>query len=142
MYKKCSLCGAQETEKQLKTMASLRHEVLRCYKALHRTRKFIFSDDHKALAACRQKIYDEFQKNKNVSDEAAINEMIKFAYAVEQELRTAVVQAKETEPGQFAMRITEHTRKLDNVPYKDCGPSYRENQCANPEDCRCKGAGI
>uniref|UniRef100_A0A0A9YGB8 Complex III assembly factor LYRM7 n=1 Tax=Lygus hesperus TaxID=30085 RepID=A0A0A9YGB8_LYGHE len=97
--------------------SQLRKEVLQAFKSLHRTRLYVFEGDAQALNAARDKINEEFKKNKHVEDEEKVKEMLGFTKAVEEELRTTVIQARETEPGKYTLRITPETQKLDNFPF-------------------------
>lgn len=63
------------------------------FKKLHLTRKIVFEGDERALTECRKRMNDEFKKNKQVSNEDTVKEMIKFGNEVEQVLRTSVIQA-------------------------------------------------
>ncbi|KAJ8915603.1 hypothetical protein NQ315_003387 [Exocentrus adspersus] len=101
-------------------MSTLKHKVLHSFKQLHNSRKIVFKDDTFALSEARNRINEEFKKNKHVSDVTAIEELINYANAVEKELRTCVIQAREVEAGRYELRITEDTVKLDNVPFSDC----------------------
>lgn len=77
-------------------------QVLEIFKKLHRTRQNVFHGDEKALFAARLKINEEFKKNMDCSDIAKVEEMLKFAESVENELRCTVVQAvRTTEDGVF-----------------------------------------
>ncbi|BES92182.1 LYR motif containing 7 [Nesidiocoris tenuis] len=96
---------------------SLKKEVLKAFKSLHRTRLHVFEGDERALNAARLKINDEFKKNKSVDDSAKIEEMLGFTKAVEEELRKNVIQAREEKPGTYTLRITPETTKLDSSPY-------------------------
>ncbi|XP_043265968.1 complex III assembly factor LYRM7 [Colletes gigas] len=98
---------------------NLRREVLHMFKKLHRTRMNIFRGDEHALKVTRNSINEEYKKYKNVTNTAAIEELNKFAQEVEHEVRTTVVQAVETKPGNFALRITPDTKLLDNIPFED-----------------------
>ncbi|XP_072763550.1 complex III assembly factor LYRM7 isoform X1 [Anoplolepis gracilipes] len=97
---------------------SLRREVLRMFKKLHRTRLKTFEGDEHALQVVRKKINDEYRKYKNVTNQATIEELNKFAQEVEHEVRTTVIQAVETAPGRVALRLTPDVL-VDNVSYKD-----------------------
>ncbi|XP_024892172.1 complex III assembly factor LYRM7 [Temnothorax curvispinosus] len=97
---------------------SLRREVLRVFKQLHRTRLKTFEGDEYALQVVRDKINNEYRKYKNVTNQAAIEELNKFAQEVEHEVRTTVIQAFETAPGRVALRITPDVL-VDNMPYKN-----------------------
>ncbi|KAH9642042.1 hypothetical protein HF086_008729 [Spodoptera exigua] len=79
----------------------------------------VFAGDERALVAGRHKINEEFKKNKHVTNEEAINAMIKLGEDVEKELRTQVIQAREVKPGVFEARITDDTVKLENIPFND-----------------------
>lgn len=95
----------------------LRREVLQAFKNLHRARKTVFNGDLKALTAAREKINEEFKKHKSASDNKAIENLIQYANEVAKELKTTIVQAKETKPGTFEMKITPETKKLDHLPF-------------------------
>ncbi|XP_064071395.1 complex III assembly factor LYRM7 [Vanessa tameamea] len=100
-------------------MSSLKKMVLKSFKQLHRTRLRVFAGDERALTAARLRINDEYNKNRNVENEEAIEALIKYGEDVERELRTQVIQAKQVKPGVFEAKITEDTVKLDNIPYND-----------------------
>ncbi|XP_046683763.1 complex III assembly factor LYRM7-like [Homalodisca vitripennis] len=97
----------------------IRRDVLKAFKSLHRARTSVFNGDEFALQVARNKINEEFEKNKHITDENVIREMIKYSKEVEMELRTTVVQAKEIEPGKYEVRITEDTAKMENIPFQD-----------------------
>ncbi|XP_043518889.1 complex III assembly factor LYRM7 isoform X1 [Frieseomelitta varia] len=97
---------------------NLRRKVLRTFKNLHRTRMATFQDDEHALQVTRNKINEEYRKYKNVTNSAAIEELNKFAEEVEHELRTTVIQAVETQPGTYTLRLTPD-KLVDSIPYKD-----------------------
>ncbi|CAD7092508.1 unnamed protein product [Hermetia illucens] len=100
-------------------MSHLRKEVLRQFKNLHRTVQHTFQGDSRAILLTRSQVNEHFQKNKNISDEGEIKKLLKLARDVEVELKTNVVQAVETEPGVFQVRVTEHTPLLDNVMFDE-----------------------
>lgn len=53
------------------------------------------------MSAARIKINEEFKKNKHVQNEGSIDELLKVAQEVENELKTNVIQAKQKEPGVY-----------------------------------------
>ncbi|XP_043791800.1 complex III assembly factor LYRM7-like [Apis laboriosa] len=108
---------------------NLRQKVLQTFKKLHRTRMKTFQSDEHALQVLRNKINEEYKKYKNVTNTAAIEELNKFAEEVEHEVRTTIVQAVETKPGHFELRITPDITLVDNVPYKDepCNTNNKDN---------------
>ncbi|XP_018314443.1 complex III assembly factor LYRM7 isoform X2 [Mycetomoellerius zeteki] len=97
---------------------SLRREILRVFKKLHRTRLKTFEGDEYALQVVRDQINKEYKKYKSITNQAVIKELNKFAQEVEYEIRTTVIQAVETVPGRLALRLTPDVL-VDNVPYKD-----------------------
>lgn len=64
-----------------------------------------FGGDERALSAARNKINEEFKKNKHVQNEGSIDELVKMAVEVENELKANVIQAKEKEPGVYGKRL-------------------------------------
>ncbi|XP_018579853.1 complex III assembly factor LYRM7 [Anoplophora glabripennis] len=107
---------------------SLRHKVLQSFKQLHQARRSVFKGDTYALTEARKRINEEFKKNKHVKDVNAIDELINYANAVEREIRTCVIQAREVEPGRFQVQITKDTVQLDNVPFSDCPNEKSKNE--------------
>lgn len=90
------------------------------------------------MLAARNKINEEFKKNKHVQNEGSIDELVKMAIEVENELKGNVIQAKEKEPGVYGndcaalvmwklllkvffseLNITKDTTKLDNVMFDE-----------------------
>ncbi|XP_047360325.1 complex III assembly factor LYRM7 isoform X2 [Vespa velutina] len=84
----------------------LRRKVLHQFKKLHRTRLNTFKGDEYALGVVRAKINEEYRKNKDIMNHAAIEELNKIAQEVEHEIRMTIIQAVEKKPGIFALRIT------------------------------------
>ncbi|XP_011348620.1 complex III assembly factor LYRM7 [Ooceraea biroi] len=111
---------------------SLRREVLRIFKILHRTRLRTFEGDDHALQVIRSKINEEYRKYKNVTNSAAIEELNRYALEVDHEIRTTVIQAVETAPGRLALRITPDVL-IDNVPYKDQEDNSGKENKSQPE---------
>lgn len=107
----------------------LRNETLQAFKSLHKAAKYVFKGDRFTINRAREQINIEYKKYKNVSDKTAIKELILHSKAVENELRTTVIQAKEIKPGQYELHLRDEIPKLENVPFKDCTES-NEN-CEN-----------
>ncbi|CAG2062506.1 unnamed protein product [Timema podura] len=72
------------------------------------------------LSAARTKINEEYRQNKHVTELSSIEELVKFAQSVEEELKSSVIQAREVKPGTYELRINPETRKLDNIPGSLC----------------------
>ncbi|XP_069083411.1 complex III assembly factor LYRM7 isoform X2 [Pleurodeles waltl] len=100
-----------------------RMKVLRLFKSLHRTRQQVFKNDDRALEAARQKINEEFKKNKNLTSTDKVAEQIKIGTDVEIFLRTSVIQGVHTDPNRIAL-MPRADVLLDNVPYCD-GPAQK-----------------
>ncbi|XP_077147705.1 complex III assembly factor LYRM7 isoform X1 [Ranitomeya variabilis] len=95
-----------------------RMKVLKLFKTLHRTRQHVFQNDVRALAAARQKINEEFQKNRNESAPEKISELIKIGQDVEVLLRTTVIQGVHTDSNTIVLQPREEVL-FDNMPYCD-----------------------
>ena len=67
-------------------------EALRLYKTLHRTVQRVFKGDFKAMFAARDKVCDEFNKYKNVTNKNAIEGLIKQGWEAQTILAQTVVQ--------------------------------------------------
>ncbi|ENN72872.1 complex III assembly factor LYRM7 [Dendroctonus ponderosae] len=111
---------------------SLRREVLQSFKALHKTRQTVFKGDTFALKEGRKKINEEYQKCKNVENTGSIEELVNYARAVEHELRTCVIQAREVEPGFYQAEIRSDTVKLDNTPFNEAACLNSEKKKTSP----------
>ncbi|KAL1494861.1 hypothetical protein ABEB36_010379 [Hypothenemus hampei] len=112
---------------------TLRGEVLRSFKAIHKVRKDVFKGDIRALAEGRKKINEEYKKHKHVDNDESIQELVNYAKAVEHELRHCVIQAREVSPGVYQAEIREDIPKLDNV-------TFNEDCCNNVENSSVKGS--
>ncbi|XP_014203957.1 complex III assembly factor LYRM7 [Copidosoma floridanum] len=115
---------------------NLRREALSAFKKLHRTRLKTFQGDDHALKAIRHKINEEFGKNKNLTDQAAIQKLIKLAQDVEREIRTTVIQIVEKTSGRYEAKITADTVKVDNATF---GELYDKSEFKQGGKC-CGGS--
>ncbi|KAK6494602.1 complex III assembly factor LYRM7 isoform X1, partial [Huso huso] len=107
-------------------------QVLRLFKALHRTRQHVFRDDTRALRAAREKINEEFKKYRNETFDSSgavilktivfnlknIFRMIKIGSDVEVILRKTVIQGVHVEDKKIQLRYREE-HLLENQPYCD-----------------------
>lgn len=114
----------------LNAINMLRRQILSSFKKLHRTRKLIFDNDDFALEAARQKINSEFRNHMHEENQEKIKQMLKIAEDAEVILRTRVVQAEETEPGTFKVKITTDTFRDTNYPYNANAelPAFRRSK--------------
>ena len=104
---------------------SNRSAALRLYKHLHRTSQVVFQGDVRAVAAARNKIRDEFNKNRGVSSPAAIQELTKIGHEAAVVLQTQVIQAAATgeigDDGRpiYRANIRQPEQLVTNAPFKD-----------------------
>ncbi|XP_037077370.1 complex III assembly factor LYRM7-like [Pollicipes pollicipes] len=101
---------------------ALRTQVISAFKRIHRVKATVFAGDEAALNAARSKINGEYKKNKSLTNETAIKELIQFSKECEDVLKKTVMQATETEPGRYTLRISKDTYMWDNAPYREDGP--------------------
>jgi len=97
----------------------LGQQVISAFKRLHRAKNVVFAGDETALSAARLKINEEYKRNSAVTSEHAVRELMAFSDECAEVLSKTVLQARETEPGQFAVRIGRETFMWDNVLYRD-----------------------
>ncbi|XP_069820041.1 complex III assembly factor LYRM7 [Dendropsophus ebraccatus] len=95
-----------------------RMKVLKLFKTLHRTRQHVFQNDVRALDAARQKINEEFRKNKSERSPEKITELLKIGQDVELLLRTTVIQGVHTDSNTIVLQPRDEVL-LDNIPYCD-----------------------
>ncbi|CAH1252169.1 LYRM7 [Branchiostoma lanceolatum] len=101
----------------------LRSKVLASFRALHRARKDVFKGDTAALEAARQRINQEFQKNKTETDQRKIEELVKVAEDTAVYMRHVVVQAEMNQAGRYELRIRKDSGVLvDNATLKPPRP--------------------
>jgi len=94
-------------------------EALILYKNLHRTVQRVFRGDIPAMLAARDKVCEEFNKNRNVNSETSIAELLNQGKQVQEILDKSVVQIKKTEEDKFQMNIRDQTHMFDNNPFRD-----------------------
>ena len=66
-------------------------KALQLYRQFHRTTRIVFKDDFASIGTVSAKIRGEFEKNRNVKNEAAIEELLKFGQESDEILRKFVV---------------------------------------------------
>eukprot|EP00092_Neocalanus_flemingeri_P012724 GFUD01013711.1.p1 GENE.GFUD01013711.1~~GFUD01013711.1.p1 ORF type:complete len:126 (+),score=40.77 GFUD01013711.1:40-417(+) len=94
-------------------------EALVLYKTLHRTVQRVFRGDVPAMFAARDKICEEFSKNRAVKSETSINELINQGREVQKLLAQSVVQLEKQEEDKFQMNIRDETYMFENNPFRD-----------------------
>ncbi|XP_069481731.1 complex III assembly factor LYRM7 [Ambystoma mexicanum] len=93
-----------------------RMKVLRLFKTLHRTRQQVFKNDNQALEAARNKINEEFKRNKSETSQDKIAQQLKIGSDVEIYLRTSVIQGVHTDANRIVLKPRSDVL-LDNMPY-------------------------
>lgn len=104
----------------------LRNETLEAFKSLHKTVKYVFKGDSPSINKAREQINIEYKKYKNIRDAVEIRKLILHSKSVENELRTTVIQAQETQPGRYEVHLRDEIHRLDNVPFKECSNSQEK----------------
>jgi len=89
------------------------------YKSLHRTVQKVFRGDVPAMLAARDKVCEEFNKNRNVKSETSIAELINQGREVQKILDQSVVQIKQKDEEKFHMNIRDETYMFENNPFRD-----------------------
>ena len=72
--------------------SSSRRLVLSVFKRLHRTTQSVFRGDPAPLAAARHKINADFRENRDVADQAKIDELVTLAADAEKIFRLVQLQ--------------------------------------------------
>eukprot|EP00090_Calanus_glacialis_P045561 TRINITY_DN853_c0_g1_i1.p1 TRINITY_DN853_c0_g1~~TRINITY_DN853_c0_g1_i1.p1 ORF type:complete len:126 (-),score=38.81 TRINITY_DN853_c0_g1_i1:76-453(-) len=94
-------------------------EALILYKTLHRTVQKVFRGDMPAMLAARDKVCEEFTKNRNVQSETSIAELVNQGYEVQKILDQSVVQLQKKDEEKFQMNIRDETYMFENNPFRD-----------------------
>lgn len=81
-------------------------QVLGEFRQLHRLAKKVFVGDAFALSAAQKRITEDFRKNKHVTNQGSIQELLNLAKDVRNELKTNVIQAKQKTPGVYGQFYT------------------------------------
>jgi len=96
---------------------ALRSQVLKCFREIHKTRKYIFKGDEKNLTLVRERINEEFAKHKHVKSEAAIEELVKAGHEAAQLVRTQLMRYELTPQGTQKVSIREELL-VEHGPYQ------------------------
>uniref|UniRef100_A0A5K3EK56 Complex III assembly factor LYRM7 n=1 Tax=Mesocestoides corti TaxID=53468 RepID=A0A5K3EK56_MESCO len=79
---------------------SAKSKSIALFRKLHRTRLVVFKGDASALAQTREKVKEEFRKNKHITDPEKLKELWKFGEEVDLLLRKTVIQCEYDEEKQ------------------------------------------
>jgi len=93
---------------------------VRLYKALHRTVQRVFRGDRAAMFAARDKVCEEFDKSKGVSNQNSINELLKQGWDANKILSESVVQLQRKDEDRWDLNIRPgETHMFENNPFRD-----------------------
>lgn len=89
------------------------------YKSLHRTIQRVFRGDMPAMLAARDKVCEEFYKNKHVTSQSSVAELINQGREVQKILSQSVVQIERKTEDNYQMNIRDDTYMFENNPFRD-----------------------
>ena len=95
------------------------NKVLGLYKRLHRTTQKVFQGDPMALGQAYNKVRQEFEKNKHVTSQTSIEELVNFGESANEVLRKKVIQLEEISENKYKINISEETELGENTLYRD-----------------------
>ena len=94
-------------------------EALRLYKSLHRTVQRVFKGDYRAMFAARDKVCEEFNKYRHVTNVNAVEGLIKQGWEAQATLAQTVVQLEQVKDEKYKLNVREETYKFENNPFRD-----------------------
>jgi len=94
-------------------------EALKLYKSLHRTVQKVFKGDRPAMFAARDKICEEFAKNRHVTSPTALTELIKQGEDVKQILTESVIQLEQVSQDKYHMNVRDEIHLFENNPFRE-----------------------
>ena len=94
-------------------------EALRLYKTLHRTIQRVFKGDHNAMFAARDRVCEEFNKYRNVTNANAVEGLIKQGWEAQTVLAQTVVQLEQVKDENYRLNVRDETYKFENNPFRD-----------------------
>jgi len=130
---------------------------VRLYKALHRTVQRVFRGDRAAMFAARDKVCEEFDKSKGVSNQNSINELLKQGWDANKILSESVVQLQRKDEDRWDLNIRPgETHMFENNPFRFdnqrqlCKTQFMSCEDPNTNCCvyfktmqgRCDGRGV
>ncbi|XP_050540133.1 complex III assembly factor LYRM7 [Daktulosphaira vitifoliae] len=96
-----------------------KRQVLNAFKLVHKASLKCFKNDNYMQIAAKNQINQEFKKNKCISDPNTVQNLIKFAQDIENELLTQVVQAEQISENKFRLNIDPKRHTHENIPYAE-----------------------
>jgi len=94
-------------------------EALKLYKNLHRTVQKVFVGDQPAMFAARDKICEEFAKNRHVTSPTAVSELINHGQQVKQILTESVFQLEQVSQDKYHMNVRDEIHLFENNPFRE-----------------------
>ena len=103
----------------LQSVMSKSRDALMLYKSLHRTIQRVFKGDQGAMFAARDKVYEEFIKYRNVTNDNAREGLMNQGREAQRTLAQLVVQIEKVDQDKYQMNIRDETHKFENNPFRD-----------------------
>ena len=95
-------------------------QALKLYKTLNRTIQKVFRNDPTGISMANIEIRKEFDKNRDVTSENALKELIEHGYGVNYVLDKKVLQLQQMdEKGRYKVNIRPDMEFGINTPYRD-----------------------
>ena len=118
--KRCAILNCQQKQKKLKLGTKMSLQSLKLYKTLNRTIKKVFQNDPVGINMANIEIRKEFDKNRDVTSENALKELIEHGYGVNYVLDKKVLQLQQMdEKGRYKANIRPDMEFGINTPYRD-----------------------
>merc|ERR1712004_227143 len=103
-----------------KQKQKMSNRVLGLYKRLHRTTQKVFQGDPMALGQAYNKVRHEFEKNKHVTSETSIEELLNFGESADEVLRRKVIELEFGENTMYRDDITKEQYRQRNRESRKC----------------------
>ena len=112
-------------------------KILGLYKKLHRTTQKVFRGDPYAMGQAYNRVREEFEKHKRVTNPTTIEELVKLGESADEVLRKKVIQLEEIGENKYKVNVTEDTEFGENTPYRDdiTKEQYRQRNRESRKKC-------
>ena len=79
----------------------------------------MFQGDPNALGQAYNKVRHEFEKNKHVTSQTSVDELLNFGESADEVLRKKVIQLEEIAENRYKVNVSEELEFGDNTMYRD-----------------------
>lgn len=113
-------------------------QALKLYKQLHRTSQRVFQGDPVALSQFYLKLREEYDKNRHVSNENSVNELLKFGQDVNTVLSKKVVQLEKVDEARYKANLRPEFDFGTNTPFRSdvTEEEYRKATRSSKKKCK------